>query len=72
MRTVPSKRPQTPEIRVLFRRFRRRTRRPCPRKARVVGKDGGAKRNRTADLLLAGQALSQLSYGPMPFLARLR
>ena len=27
---------------------------------------GGAKRNRTADLLNAIQALSQLSYGPMP------
>ena len=26
--------------------------------------DGGAKRDRTADLLLARQALSQLSYGP--------
>ena len=26
---------------------------------------GGAKRDRTADLLLARQALSQLSYGPM-------
>ncbi|CAH1650606.1 hypothetical protein CHELA40_10390 [Chelatococcus asaccharovorans] len=30
--------------------------------------DGGARRNRTADLLNAIQALSQLSYGP----ARLR
>ncbi len=27
-------------------------------------KDGGARRNRTADLLNAIQALSQLSYGP--------
>jgi hypothetical protein len=26
----------------------------------------GAKRDRTADLLLARQALSQLSYGPKP------
>jgi hypothetical protein len=26
---------------------------------------GGAKRDRTADLLLARQALSQLSYGPI-------
>jgi hypothetical protein len=28
-------------------------------------RDGGAKRDRTADLLLARQALSQLSYGPL-------
>jgi hypothetical protein len=27
-------------------------------------KSGGARRDRTADLLLAKQALSQLSYGP--------
>jgi hypothetical protein len=27
---------------------------------------GGARRNRTDDLLLAKQALSQLSYGPAP------
>jgi hypothetical protein len=34
---------------------------------------GGAKRDRTADLLLARQALSQLSYGPMGiwFLSRM-
>ena len=32
-----------------------------------ISKDtvGGAKRDRTADLLLARQALSQLSYGPI-------
>ena len=30
-------------------------------------KIGGAGRNRTDDILLAKQALSQLSYGPMPF-----
>ena len=29
-----------------------------------MGKNGGAKRDRTADLLHAMQALSQLSYGP--------
>jgi hypothetical protein len=28
--------------------------------------NGGAKRDRTADLLRARQALSQLSYGPKP------
>ena len=35
---------------------------------------GGAKRDRTADLLLAKQALSQLSYGPpdKPFVRSLR
>ena len=28
---------------------------------------GGAKEDRTPDLLLARQALSQLSYGPIPY-----
>src|SRR5690606_10397331 len=37
---------------------------------RASGTDGGAKRSRTADLLLARQALSHLSYGPVPLLAR--
>ena len=31
----------------------------------VGGKAGGANRDRTDDLLLAKQALSQLSYGPI-------
>jgi hypothetical protein len=34
----------------------------------VTAKIGGAKRDRTADLLHAMQALSQLSYGPVPIL----
>ena len=34
---------------------------PAPREA---AKTGGARRDRTDDLLLAKQALSQLSYGP--------
>ena len=33
------------------------------------GRNGGAKRDRTADLLHAMQALSQLSYGPLPWSA---
>jgi hypothetical protein len=33
---------------------------------------GGARRDRTDDLLLAKQALSQLSYGPAPVDARIR
>ena len=32
----------------------------------VAGVAGGANRDRTGDLLLAKQALSQLSYGPLP------
>ena len=32
---------------------------------RGIRKRGGAKRDRTADLLRARQALSQLSYGPL-------
>jgi hypothetical protein len=29
-------------------------------------KAGGARRDRTADLIIANDALSQLSYGPVP------
>ena len=32
----------------------------------AAGRAGGANRDRTGDLLLAKQALSQLSYGPVP------
>jgi|GEM_PF-5564915 hypothetical protein len=35
-----------------------------PTEAAFAAKVGGARRNRTDDLLLAKQALSQLSYGP--------
>ena len=31
----------------------------------IIGQDGGAKEDRTPDLLRARQALSQLSYGPV-------
>ncbi len=31
--------------------------------------NGGAERDRTADLVIANDALSQLSYGPVPFAA---
>ncbi len=37
-----------------------------PRWVQPLGGNGGAGRNRTDDLLLAKQALSQLSYSPMP------
>ena len=37
---------------------------PVPLDVRSTFKFGGARRNRTDDLLLAKQALSQLSYGP--------
>jgi hypothetical protein len=36
-----------------------------PSRSRGAAKAGGARRNRTDDLLLAKQALSQLSYGPL-------
>src|SRR5215831_2380928 len=42
----------------------------APREARRA-KRGGARRDRTADLLHAMQALSQLSYGPLNLTARL-
>jgi hypothetical protein len=35
------------------------------RASRAGGKAGGASRDRTGDLLVANQALSQLSYGPL-------
>ncbi len=35
-------------------------------RARFLKPSGGARRDRTDDLLLAKQALSQLSYGPEP------
>jgi hypothetical protein len=37
----------------------------------IDGLVGGAKRDRTADLLLARQALSQLSYGPLQIPSKL-
>src|SRR5258708_7147043 len=37
----------------------------APREARRA-KRGGARRDRTADLVIANDALSQLSYGPLP------
>jgi hypothetical protein len=43
---------------------------PRPRVARRA-KRGGARRDRTADLLHAMQALSQLSYGPLTLAYRL-
>jgi hypothetical protein len=33
-------------------------------RSRAAAKTGGARRDRTADLLIANEALSQLSYGP--------
>ena len=32
----------------------------------VIDNDGGAEGNRTPDLVIANDALSQLSYGPVP------
>lgn len=39
----------------------------CQPKLLEAAKVGGAGRDRTDDILLAKQTLSQLSYGPMPF-----
>src|SRR5258707_6982130 len=36
------------------------------RHAKPKAKRGGARRDRTADLVIANDALSQLSYGPLP------
>src|SRR5690606_19664703 len=46
----------------LFMRMRGRTNRPA---SLPNPKNGGARRDRTDDILLAKQALSQLSYGPI-------
>ena len=40
----------------------------APRAVIGLAADGGASRDRTGDLLLAKQALSQLSYGPSAFI----
>src|SRR6185437_5345727 len=47
-------------------------RRPVPGSWLLIPVAGGANRDRTGDLLLAKQALSQLSYGPAWFLASVR
>ncbi len=39
---------------------------PAPVSMSPIKMSGGARRDRTDDLLLAKQALSQLSYGPSP------
>ena len=41
--------------------------RPACQPQRLCAKAGGARRDRTDDLLLAKQALSQLSYGPVRY-----
>ena len=43
--------------------------RRCAQANHLCRKAGGARRDRTADLLLAKQALSQLSYGPVSWSA---
>ena len=48
------------------RKLPQNNRRPV-RKVLVVRQSGGARRDRTDDLLLAKQALSQLSYGPVRY-----
>ncbi len=48
------------------------TGKPEPLFRTMPRQDGGARRDRTADLLHAMQALSQLSYGPLPFLSHLQ
>jgi hypothetical protein len=52
----------------LFRASPGTLRSPCPAAPRVArrAKRGGARRDRTDDLMLAKHALSQLSYGPVP------
>ena len=50
---------------ICWARFAFRLLRGAPRVARRA-KRGGARRDRTDDLMLAKHALSQLSYGPVP------
>ena len=38
----------------------------APRGCATIAEAGGARRDRTDDLMLAKHALSQLSYGPVP------
>ncbi len=43
-----------------------------PAELATILKNGGAGRDRTDDLLLAKQALSQLSYSPLKFIAKFK
>ena len=53
------------------RSIARRRQVPCIQ-TKICRKGGGARRDRTDDLLLAKQALSQLSYGPVLRIANVR
>src|SRR5688572_5882640 len=75
MQSLPRRiRSETPDSLHFFRIFKEQpnksSRRNVPRAGHSVlnfkTKTGGANRGRTGDLLLAKQALSQLSYGPGP------
>ena len=57
---------------IKFPFFQKRRGRENKRTAYAVRLFGGDKRDRTADLLTASQALSQLSYTPKPFVPVLR
>lgn len=46
--------------------FRGRLLRPYASRRSAIKPSGGARRDRTDDLMLAKHALSQLSYGPVP------
>src|SRR5262245_6575644 len=62
--SIPSSRCQTTRVRLAALTAARRTRNSkCS--GRATPPTGGARRDRTDDLLLAKQALSQLSYGPL-------
>src|SRR5215831_11060063 len=62
--SIPSSRCQTTRAPTLTGRSRRRMARETCFLRTSVDPAGGARRDRTDDLLLAKQALSQLSYGP--------
>ena len=64
---------KTSEIsKLLKNKFKRRNFRLKKFCATADWVDGGARRDRTADLLRARQALSQLSYGPMVYYIHLK
>src|SRR3546814_18716161 len=67
-RPVGGSNPGVHRERVVSEASRRWGRGACP--ATFIEANGGARRDRTADLLHAMQALSQLSYGPTRWTAR--
>ena len=64
-------RPRPPALKLRWATFAVQSLAP-PTEAALAAQVGGARRDRTDDLLLAKQALSQLSYGPSAAIREIR